>query len=132
MVMSYLGRVAERSRRAAAGALLGLPHLCAAGRNPLNRPRRPPPPRPPPPPAPPHPPGLLQDHLQPVQQRRSPLLFHHPPTVLDRVVLAVVRRVVHQPYLQTAPVAELHQPPQPLRPLPPIVGAVVQIDHQPL
>src|SRR5262249_61679454 len=84
------------------------------------------------PPLPGPPPGLLQDHLQAAQQRPAPLLLQHPPAVLYRVVLAVVRRVVHQPYLQPRPVAELHHPPQPLRPVPPVVLPVGQIDHQAL
>ena len=43
-----------------------------------------------------HPQGALQNHLQAVQDHTVPFLFQGRPAAFDRIVLAVVGRIVHQ------------------------------------
>ena len=81
--------------------------------------------------APLHSPSLLQDDLQAIQQRSAPLLLQTRPTALNRIVFAVVGRIVHQANLQTRSVRELNHPLQKLRPASRVVRAIVQVDHQP-
>ena len=124
--MSYFGRVAERSSRASIGFISLAGTRTPSGYSPcepLHRRM---------PALPSHPQGALQDHLQAVQQHPVPLLLQRRPAPLDRIVLAVVRRIVHQADLQPRPVRELHHPLQELRPSPRVLRAVVQVDHQPL
>src|SRR5271170_5340165 len=51
--------------------------------------------------------------------------------MLDRVVFAVIRRMVYQTNLQTRPVRELNHALQKLRTAARVVRAIVEIDHQP-
>src|SRR5512135_2907431 len=77
-----------------------------------------------------HPQCALQDHLQAVQQHAVPLLLQGRPAPFDRIVLAVVRRIVHQADLQPRPVRELDHPLQELRPPTRVLRAIVQVNHQ--
>src|SRR5512135_769830 len=83
-------------------------------------------------PLPCHRPRPTQHCLHTRQQRPVPVHLQDPPTSLDRIVLAVIGRIVHQLDHQTEPVRELHQPPDELRPPTRRLRAVVQIDHQSL
>ena len=82
-------------------------------------------------PLPGHPPGVPEDHLQARQQPAAPLPLQSRPAPLDRVVLAVVRRVVHQPDHQPGGVRERHHPLQELGPRARAVRPVVQVHDQP-
>src|SRR5512132_2203059 len=67
-------------------------------------------------PLPCHRPRPTQHCLHTRQQRPVPVPLQDPPTTLDRIVLAVIGRIVHQLDHQTEPVRELHQPLDELRP----------------
>ena len=124
--MSYFGNVADRSSRASIGFISLAGTRTPSGvlaLEPLHRRM---------PTLPSHPQGALQDHLPAVQQHPVPLLLQRRPAPLDRVVLAVIRRIVHQADLQARPIGELHHPLEELRPPPRVLRPVVQVDHQPL
>ena len=81
-------------------------------------------------PLPGHRPGEAHHRLDRVQQRPVPVHLQHAPAPLDRVVLAVVRRVVRQLHHQAVLPGELHDPLEELGPAAVVLRAVVQVDHQ--
>src|SRR4051794_38435386 len=67
--------------------------------------------------------------FQPLSNTPVPLLLQRRPAPLDRIVLAVIRRIVHQADLQSRPVGELHHPLEELRPPARVLRPIVQLDH---
>ena len=65
-----------------------------------------------------------------VQQRAVPMLLQDSPATLDGIVLAMVRRIIHQLDFQSGGVREPHQPVQELGSSTRVLRAVVQVDHQ--
>ena len=78
-----------------------------------------------------HRPGPPQDVRHRPQQRPVPVPPQNPPAPLDRVILAVVRRQVHELDGHPVPVREPDHPLQKLGPRTGHLGAVVQLDVQP-
>ena len=75
--------------------------------------------------------GPLQSGFDGSQQRAVPVVFQDTPAAFDRVVLAVIRRVVRQFQCQLMPIRELDQTLHELRSGTGDFRAVVQIDQQP-
>src|SRR6185437_6624582 len=74
--------------------------------------------------------GPLHGHPQVRQESPIPMILQYPPHALDRVVLAMVRRVVHEVNLKLCSLSERHQSLQKQLAVARVDGAVVQADHQ--
>ena len=58
------------------------------------------------------------------------MVFQDAPAVFDRVVLAMVRRIIHQLDFQSGGIREHHHAVHELGPMTRILRAVIQVDHQ--
>ena len=74
--------------------------------------------------------GPVQHGRYVVQQGSIPVIFQQAPTAFDRVVFAVIRRLVNQYDFQTVTVGNLHHRFHELRPEAGVLRAVVQVDDQ--
>jgi len=75
--------------------------------------------------------GTATHHLPAGQQHAVPLVLQRRPAALDRIVFAVIGRIVDQTNFETRPVCKLHDPAEKLARHARILRAIVQIDYQP-
>ena len=83
-------------------------------------------------PFPRHPLGPLQHRLHIDQLGAIPMQFHHPPTALNRIVLAVIGRVIQQLDRRADGVDPLHHAMEKLRPHTAAFRAIVHFDLHPI
>lgn len=74
--------------------------------------------------------GVSNDGFEGVEQGSVPVIFENTPAPLDRVVLAVVRRIVSKANVDLMLLNELHHAVKELRSPPAVLGAVVLKDDE--
>src|SRR6266545_1584703 len=72
----------------------------------------------------------IQDGINRIEQRAVPVVFENAPAAFNGIVLAVVRRVIHQSHYDAILLYELDQTPHKLGAPTVVFGAVIQIDDQ--
>ena len=77
-----------------------------------------------------HGPGKLEHSIKRVEQGPIPMVLKDAPTTFDRIVLAVIRRIVRQPDCEVILLHEGDESLQKLGAPTVILGAIIQIKHQ--
>ncbi len=74
--------------------------------------------------------GIVDHRVHRIEQGPIPVLFQNPPTPLNRVILAMIRRILRQAYGEVIALGKLHQAVHELGPPTVALRAIVQIDEQ--
>lgn len=72
----------------------------------------------------------VERHLQSIQQTPIPVPFQHPPAALNRVIFAMIRRIIGQLHGQARVIHELHQSLDKLGTPTVVLWTVIQVEHQ--